>query len=508
MGTARQIIRGTVWNWIAMAITAIISFFVSPFLVHHLGNAAYGTWLLVNSMVAYLTLLDFGMRGAVVKFVSAHHARDEHDQANRAVSAALTFRIALGAAMLAISACICIWAPKIVHIPPYLVTAARWAILLNGTTLAIALSFGVLGGVLAALQRFDQLSILTILQSVFNATGVVIVLRAGGGIVGLAAAQLTIALFLGVATGLLVFRAYPQLRLILRLPDRQIVREFWGYSFFLFVIAVSGQVIYYTDTVVIGIFLPAAAVAFYGIGATLIVYLRELIASMATTFMPVASALHAKGDYQQLRRLLFQGTRSVLLIALPIEVGFLLRGPTFIRLWMGQQYAHDSGQVLQVLTIAWLFIAANYCSGNVLYGLAKHKRIATWTPWEALANLLLSVFLVRHMGIIGVAWGTVIPSLITNVVLWPAYVTKVLEIPLLTYIWQAWIRPAVAILPFALGTYFADLHWAAPNVWHFLMQMIMLLPLVAVGFALCFYTEIRRKLANRREQKHLVTAQL
>ena len=491
-----------------MAVTALLSFFISPYLVHHLGNAAYGTWLLVNSMVAYLTLLDFGMRGAVVKFVSAHHARGEHDQSNRAVSAALTFRIVLGAAMLAISAGICILAPKLVHIPAELANSARWAILLNGTTLAIALSFGVLGGVLAALQRFDQLSILTILQSVFNAAGVVIVLRTGHGIVGLALAQLIIAGLLGLATVALVFRAYPQLRLILRLPDRQIVREFWGYSFFLFVIAVSGQVIYYTDTLVIGIFLPAAAVALYGIGATLIAYVRELVASMATTFMPAASALHAKGDYQQLRRLLFHGTRSVLLIALPIEVGFLLRGPTFIRLWMGQQYAHDSGRVLQVLTIAWLFIAANYCSGNVLYGLAKHKRVATWVPWEAAANLLLSIFLVRRMGMLGVAWGTVIPSLFTNVVLWPVYVTKVLEISLPTYIWQAWIRPAIAILPFALGTFFVDLHWAAPNVWYFFMQMIMLLPLVAFGFALCFSAEIRRRLASRREQKHLITAQL
>ena len=70
MPRARRIAQNVLSNWLALAITTVVGFFLSPLVVHYLGNLTYGVWVIVMSLVAYMNLLDLGLRGAVTRFVS------------------------------------------------------------------------------------------------------------------------------------------------------------------------------------------------------------------------------------------------------------------------------------------------------------------------------------------------------------------------------------------------------------------------------------------------------
>lgn len=485
----RRILRGAVWNWMGFVITAAVAFFLSPYIVRHLGNVAYGVWVLVNAAVSYLALLDLGMRGTVVRFVATNASRGQHDEASRAVSAAMWFRLIVAGLILVASGVFAAIVSKVFKIPPEMISAAHWAILISGTNLAISLTFSVFSGVLNGLHRFDMISGVTMVQSLLSALGLYFVIRSGRGIVAMALVQLLMTI--GGSLTLLRFarQTYPELKISVQLPSRGIVKELWAYSFALFAIAISGRVIYYTDNLVIGAFLPVSAVTFYAIGGNLVEYLREILSSLAVTFLPAASNLDAPEHRDQLQRLAIQGTRAVLLVALPIEAALYFRGATFIRLWMGPEYGVPSGHVLRVLLLAWFFIAGNFCNGNIVYGLAKHKIVAVWTAVEAVANLSLSIFLVRRIGSIGVAWGTVVPSLIINAILWPRYITGLIQLSRRTYLWQAWVKPAVAVAPFAVACFFADRYWPAQHLITFFLQIAALLPLVLVGVVASFGTE-------------------
>ena len=104
---------------------------------------------------------------------------------------------------------------------------------------------------------------------------------------------------------------------------------------------------------------------------------------MTSTFTPLASSYDAVGNYDNLRRLVMHGTRAALVIALPIEAALFFRGHTFIRLWMGDQYAVQSGTVMRILLLSVLFASANTTSVGIVFGMAKHKRIAFWAIGEA-----------------------------------------------------------------------------------------------------------------------------
>src|SRR5258708_6459405 len=220
MNRLRLLVGGMFINWLAFAASVIASFFVSPYVVHHLGNVAYGVWVLANSSIAYMALLDLGMRGAVTHFVAKHHACEEHLESSRGLSVALGFRSLISLTVIIGSLILAGFATRMFRIPPNLSTAAQWAIVITGLNLALSLVFGVFGGVLTALQRFDLASGLVIAQNLISTAGTLWVLGSGYGIVSLAIMQLTVAFFLGIVTVFLSFRVYPELQVGVRFLDK------------------------------------------------------------------------------------------------------------------------------------------------------------------------------------------------------------------------------------------------------------------------------------------------
>ena len=389
------------------------------------------------------------------------------------------------------------FATKIFRIPSDLWTAAQWAIVISGFNLSFSLIAGVFAGVLTGLQRFGVTGGLAISQTLVSTAGTVWVLERGYGIVPLAIMQLAVALILGIATITICLRVYPELRLGFRSLDRTILPELWRYSFYLFVIAASSQVIYYTDNLVVGAFLSAGAVTLYAIGGRFIEYLGQAGASFAQTFMPLASNLAAQGQQDQLRQLLIQGTRVVLFVSLPIGGALFFRSSTFIGLWMGQQYAQPSGRILRILLLSSLAIAGNRVGGNIVFGLGKHKPFALWQSCEAVANLTLSIYLVRKIGMYGVAWGTVLPSLVSQIVLWPRYLSKLLGLTVWSYFRECWIRPAFATAPFCFACLWTDHYWGVTSMAHFFLQIAAALPLIPLGIILFFWKDVNWQLRSQ-----------
>ena len=89
-------------------------------------------------------------------------------------------------------------------------------------------------------------------------------------------------------------------------------------------------------------------------------------------------------------------------------IGF--SGP-LIRRWMGPGF-DGSVAPFVVLALAGVIIVSQAASSNVLIAVSTHRLVAWIWIGEAVANLSLSVWLVRTMGLVGVAVGTFIPFIV------------------------------------------------------------------------------------------------
>src|SRR5580658_4565827 len=135
----KRIAQNILSNWAALAISTLVGFFLAPFIVRDLGNLAYGVWILVVSLTAYMNLLDLGLRGAVTRFVSKGKAQGNHDEARDAVSGALWIRLWISLAVVLASVGFALSFSRIFVIPVTLQHAARMAILATALTVAVSL---------------------------------------------------------------------------------------------------------------------------------------------------------------------------------------------------------------------------------------------------------------------------------------------------------------------------------------------------------------------------------
>ena len=474
-----------------------VAFFLSPFLVHRLGNVAYGVWVLAVSSVNYLGLLDLGMRSSVLRFVSKGYTTSDHEGASEAFSAALWVRLQISALLMVLCGVLAVIFPLIFKVPAALAADARIVIVLMGLSCAVYMSIGVFAGVLSALNRYDLYTIVVLIQLGLRVAGVVWVLRAGWGIVAIAWCELFAAT---VGNMLFVFvarRIYPELKVRLNKPRREILKKIWSYSVYAFMVMVAIQMVYQTDNLVVGAFVSASAVTFYSIGNSLCRYTQQLLGAMTLAFTPAASTYEAAGDMTALQSLYLNGTRATMAISLPILITLFIRGHSFIGLWMGSQYGQTSGTVLKILAVALMFSLANNTAGAIAFGVEKHKKIAIWAVGEGIVNLTLSILLARWIGIYGVAIGTLAPSLVVSLILWPRYVSQLVNINYRQVFLKVWGPVFLSAAPFAAASWAVNVFFPARNMAIFIIQTVALLPIFAVAVCLIFWGNIKRQILPR-----------
>jgi len=485
--------RNVLSNWINYFLSGVISFFLSPFIVRHLGDTAYGVWVLLVSLTGYLGFLDLDIRGAVTRYVAKFHTEGNDKQASQTVSSA--FGLFLAAACLAFlaSGVFAIWLVPTFKIAPAYQQTAQIVVLLAGAAIGTSLINGVFGGVLVGLQRFEIVNAVTLCDTVLRSASIIIALRRGYGLLTLSIIHFSFsALNLLVSWGL-SRHLYRKLELRVSHWNKESISLIFSFSFFSFLLHASNYLIFYTDALVIGAFLPVSRVTYFAIAGNLINFGRDLVSGFTHPMTPMASKLEALGDHDGLQRITLKAARYCTMLILPILLTFMIRGKTFIALWMGPAYAADSGHVLWILSLPWLLNAGTSVGASVMLGISRHKPVVLVAIAEGLTNLGLSMVLVKSMDIVGVAWGTALPNLMVSLFFWPWYVRRVLNVPLGDYVSALWLRPGTAIVPFALCSYAAEKLWPVSNLAFFFLQVVSLLPIAALGaWIFCFTPEERR----------------
>lgn len=495
-----HIARSALSNWVAAASTLAVSYFMAPFLIHRLGSVEYGIWVLALSTTGYLYFLDLGFRSSLLRFVSRAHSTGNHEEASQVVSAVLWVRLQIGALTLILSAVISAFFPRLFHLPEALWLSSREALLIVGITISLNMPVSAIGAVLSALNRYDLLSYVSLLQLGIRAGGVVLVVRGGHGIATIAMCELLASLVADALLFIIARYIYPELRIRLRAPSRVTLRPLWSYGSYSFVLMVSMQLVYQADNVVVGAFISAMGVTIYSIGNSLCRYTQQLFNSLTDTFVSAASVYEASGSREKLKTLYLNGTRTTLVLCLPVLITLIIRSPSFIALWIGPQYSRLSGSVSTVLAISLLFSLLNSTASSIAIGIEKHKPVAIWTVLEAVSNLALSIVLARRVGVVGVAVGTLAPSLIVNLVLWPRYIPKLVEIRGFEIVRRIIAPIALCAIPFALASLLVNIYSHPKRMAGFLTQTLLLLPTFYLPAVAFYWDRIRRDFFPRFRQ--------
>lgn len=460
----RALLTNAVANWLGFAAQLVVAFFVSPVLVHGLGDRRYGLWSLIDSILAYLMLFDLGVAASVVRYVARFEAIRDRESLNRVFSTSLCIFTAAGALALALATATALVGEQLLRIPADLAGEARGLLILLGANLGLGLPLSLFPCVLDGLGRYPTKTALRTASLVLRVPGFLAVLHLGGGLIELALATTACNLLEHLAMVVAVRRYLPDLRFAAAGVDRATFRMIRGYSMDAFVALVAGRISFQTDALVISAFLAPQQITFFAIPAKLVEYAKNALRAGTTVLTPAVSSLEAQGQGAAIRQMLLDGTRYVLWLALPLQIGLLLLGKPFLSLWMGPRYAEAGYPVLVILALPLALALSQSVPGRILYGLGRLRWFSRATLLEALANLLFSIWLIQSFGIEGVAWGTALPNLCFNLVV-AFSICRTLEVRPAEYLRRSFLAPVVASVLLALLWLAALASVGPPTTW-------------------------------------------
>ena len=284
----RRVLRNILSTWVGYAVTLLAGFLLAPFIIHRLGNAGYGIWILVTSLSGYFGMLDLGLRQSVGRYVSRDLGLRKYEEVNRTLANAM---LMLGTGgLLAMGGTVILSLHfGLFQIDPQYASAARLALIIAGLNICISLPMCTFNTVLFSLERFDILTISTVSATAVRTSLVVLSLKHGGGVVALALITVLASIVEYGVNSIAACVLYKGLSIKLSYLDWERCRQLFGFGVFRFVWIVANQLIFYTDSVVIGIFLGSASIAIYAIAGSLINYGRNVVSLAADTMFPAAN---------------------------------------------------------------------------------------------------------------------------------------------------------------------------------------------------------------------------
>jgi len=485
-------VRNVLSNWGGFLFSAVVSFFLGPYILGKLGATSYGIWALIGSLVGYFGLLDLGVRSAVTKFISSYHSAADHDSASNIKSAALLAFTIAGLLAIIVGVGISLFVERIFSIPPGSEQVARVAIVIMAVNIAVALITGVYGGVLTARHRFDLSNAINVIGVTVRSTAIVIALetsqritkthQADQGILILAAIQLLSSVIQLRLAQILSRKAYREAETSVRRAfSLESLKKIFSFGLLSSAIHVFAAIAHNSALILIGALLPVAMVTYYAIAESLAEYTRQLLSGISHTVMPMVGSMEGAGQIENVKRVLVHGTRYASLVVLPIIATFIVRGESFISLWMGAEYGKLSGQILTVVSVSlWAMIGYQICTTTMI-GLGKHRGMVPIFAFEAVTSVVLSIFLIQKIGVLGSAWGILVPRLVVALVMSVAYAKKVLNISIGEYYLDSILLPIIAILPFAGVSYAIETAWPASNLAVFFLQVTLAIPVAILG---------------------------
>src|SRR5689334_13933130 len=151
----RALVRNTAWNYVGFAVNIFTNFVLFPVVVHGVGEAAAGIWLLLGSVTGYMGLLELGIVPALTQHVAAALGGGARDALDRAVSSAMTVLLVM--AVIALQA---LWAVPafltLLHVPASLAHEATLVFTIAIAGVALRMPLAAYQAVLLGCQRQDR----------------------------------------------------------------------------------------------------------------------------------------------------------------------------------------------------------------------------------------------------------------------------------------------------------------------------------------------------------------
>src|SRR4051812_10688810 len=104
-------------NWTMTLVTIAVTYILTPFTIHTLGQDGYGTWTLITALTGYMSLLSLGVPMASVRYLAQHIAERDTRRLNEAIGSCVGLYLVIGVVALVVGAALTVALTMFYDIP-------------------------------------------------------------------------------------------------------------------------------------------------------------------------------------------------------------------------------------------------------------------------------------------------------------------------------------------------------------------------------------------------------
>ncbi len=162
------------------------------------------------------------------------------------------------------------------------------------------------------------------------------------------------------------------------------------------------------------------------------VQIRQTGWMLSYMVMPAVASLAASREVRDLERITYDGSRMLIGLLTPVALLACVYAAPFLWLWVGPRYAAEA-HLMRLFLVAVLPLTITVLV-QASIGIGKIRVIAVASLVGSIVNLPLSYWLTVRIGVAGVIWGTVLTTLVSNLLVPGIYTFRVLEVRPMTFL--------------------------------------------------------------------------
>lgn len=408
---------GVLLSYMGEVVKILVNLIYTPIMLRLLGQSEYGLYQLVYSVVSYLSLLSLGFGSSYLRFYSRYKAQKDEDGVAKLngmfmIIFCLISLICVGCGIVMLANIRSIFGTGLTE--NEYVTAR---ILMGLLIMNLALTFpnSVFNCVITANEKFLFQKLLILLQNIFSPFLTLPLLLMGYGSVGMVLVTTFLTLVVLISNMLFCFKKL-HIRFCLKKIQISLLKELWIFTFFIFLNQIIDQINWSVDKFLLGRLSGTIAVAVYGVGSQINTLYLQFSTSISNVFVPKVNRVVAETNDNVLLTDIFTKVGRIQFIVLGLILsGFIFFGYPFIKMWAGNEY--KDAYVVAILLIAPVTVPLIQNLGiEIQRAKNMHKARAIVYLFIAIANIFISIPLIRMCGPTGAALGTTISLVAGNII--------------------------------------------------------------------------------------------
>ena len=402
----------------------IVQLLFVPLLLGGIGRVEYGLYQLVGSVMAYVVSINGILSAGVGRYYCKYLAESNNKMMENTLAISKRLYGIVSAVSFAIVLLLSV-AIRFVYsgsFEDYQLNEMSLMLVVLGLNCIITMNNSINIASITAHERFAFLKLSQLAALLIQPVAVLFLMGRFDN-----ALMVCCVIFLSNASCAFVQRVYAKrilgVKAVYHGWDKPLVKGLLKFGGAILLVTIADQVFWKTDQLIIGYFYGAEPVAVYAVGAQVFSAFMAIGTAVASVFMPRVSYLFNDRNFEGISDLFVRVGRISFIVCGLILGAFVVLGDDFVFLWAGSGF-HESYLIALIIMVPFSVDIIQNIGLTILQVEDKYYFRGVMYSLIAILNIVATVVLVQHMGIIGAAISTAVATIFGNGVLMNWYYAK------------------------------------------------------------------------------------